>query len=65
MIDKKLLDYLVCPVSKAPLRVDYDTSELVCDSSRLAYPIENGIPVMLESRARAVKTQDSATEQNA
>ncbi len=51
-MDKKLLEILVCPVSKAPLRYDSDHQELVCETSRLAYPIRDGIPIMLESEAR-------------
>lgn len=51
-MDKKLLEILVCPVSKAPVRYDADHQELVCETSRLAYPIRDGIPVMLESEAR-------------
>jgi uncharacterized protein YbaR (Trm112 family) len=51
-MDKKLLDILVCPVSKAPLVYDRTRQELVCAESRLAYPIRDGIPVMLEGEAR-------------
>jgi uncharacterized protein YbaR (Trm112 family) len=51
-MDKKLLDILVCPVTKAPLIYDKKRQELVCKESRLAYPIRDGIPVMLESEAR-------------
>lgn len=51
-MDKKLLDILVCPVSKAPLKYDRERQELVCKASRLAYPIRDGIPVLLESEAR-------------
>jgi len=58
-MDKKLLEILVCPVSKAPLIYDQDKQELVCKASRLAYPIRNGIPVMLESEARRL-TDDEA-----
>ena len=49
-IDKKLLDILVCPVSKGPLEQIGD--ELVCQTSKLAYPIKDGIPVMLPEEAR-------------
>ena len=52
IMDKKLLDILVCPISKAPLKYDKQRQELVCKASRLAYPIRDGIPVMLESEAR-------------
>ena len=51
-MDKKLLEILVCPVSKAPLHYDAEHQELVCETSRLAYPIRDGIPIMLESEAR-------------
>lgn len=51
-MDNKLLDLLVCPVSKAPLTLSDDGTELICTASRLAYPIRDGIPVMLESEAR-------------
>jgi uncharacterized protein len=52
MIDKRLLSILVCPVSKAPLEYDKDKDELICRASGLAYPVRDGIPVMLESEAR-------------
>ena len=51
-MDKKLLDILVCPVSKAPLVYDRTRQELICAESRLAYPVCDGIPVMLEAEAR-------------
>ena len=51
-MDKKLLSILVCPVSKAPLEYDSKANELVCRVSGLAYPIRDGIPVMLEGEAR-------------
>lgn len=58
MIDKDLLDILVCPVSKAPLRYDREAEELVCTASGLAYPIRDGIPVMLEDEARVLSTEE-------
>ena len=51
-MDKKLLEILVCPVTKAPLIYSKERQELICKASRLAYPIRDGIPVMLESEAR-------------
>lgn len=57
-MDNKLLDLLVCPVSKAPLRLSDDHKELVCDASRLAYPIRDGIPVMLEAEARELDSEE-------
>jgi uncharacterized protein YbaR (Trm112 family) len=50
----RLLDILVCPLCKGLLEYRRDTQELVCKADRLAYPIRDGIPVMLESDARKV-----------
>jgi len=58
-MDKKLLDILVCPVTKAPLTYDKQRQELVCKASRLAYPIRDGIPVMLESEARQLEDDET------
>lgn len=58
MIDEKLLSILVCPVSKAPLEYDRDKEELVCKASGLAYPVRDGIPVMLESEARQLTADE-------
>ncbi len=58
VIDKKLLDILVCPVSKAPLVYDKSNNELICKASALAYPIRDGIPVMLESEARQISLEE-------
>jgi len=58
MIDKKLLAMLVCPVSKAPLVYDEEKQELVCVASGLAYPIRDGIPVMLEDQAREMSLEE-------
>ena len=57
-VDKKLLSILVCPVSKAPLEYNSETNELVCRASGLAYPIRDGIPVMLEGEARALTADE-------
>ena len=57
-MDKKLLSILVCPVSKAPLVFNKDSKELVCSASGLAYPIRDGIPVMLESEARLLTADE-------
>ena len=58
MIDKKLLSILVCPVSKAPLEYDEENQELLCKASGLAYPIRDGIPVMLEQEARQLSADE-------
>ena len=57
-VDKKLLSILVCPVSKAPLEYDEAKQELICRASGLAYPIREGIPVMLESQARQLDVDE-------
>ena len=54
-IDEWLLEILVCPQSKAPLRPDEEAGELVCDESGLAYPIRDGIPVLLVDEARKIE----------
>lgn len=53
-MDKRLLEILVCPICKGPLRYDKAKSELICRADRLAYPIRDDIPVMLEEEARSV-----------
>jgi uncharacterized protein YbaR (Trm112 family) len=57
-MDPKLLDILVCPITKGPLEYDREHQELISRSAGLAYPIRDGIPVMLESEAR--KLDDAA-----
>ena len=59
-MDKKLLDLLVCPVTKGPLIYDRDKQELISKSARLAYPIRDGIPVMLEDEARELTEEEVA-----
>ena len=51
-VDPALLEILVCPVTKGPLRYDRARGELVSDAARLAYPIRDGIPIMLPDEAR-------------
>ena len=58
MLDKKLLEILVCPVSKAPVEYDEAKQELVCKASGLAYPVRDGIPVMLETEARQLSADE-------
>ena len=59
-MDKKLLDILVCPSCKGPLVLDKKKSELICKADRLAYPIREDIPVMLEDEARRVTDEEFA-----
>lgn len=49
--DKKLLDIVACPTCKGKLEYDKDAQQLICKAERLAYPITEGIPVLLENRA--------------
>ena len=58
-MDQKLLELLVCPVTKGPLIYDRDRQELVSKSARLAYPIRDGIPVMLEEEARKLTPEEA------
>ena len=51
-VDPKLLEILVCPVTKQPLRYDETAQELISDAAGLAYPIRDGIPIMLADEAR-------------
>jgi uncharacterized protein YbaR (Trm112 family) len=53
-MDKKLLELLVCPVTKGRLIYQSESQELISKSARLAYPIKDGIPLMLESEARVL-----------
>ncbi len=53
-VDPKLLEILVCPVTKGPLRYDREREELVSERAHLAYPIRDGIPIMLPSEARSL-----------
>ena len=54
-IDPKLMEILVCPVSKGPLRYDAEHQELISDQAGLAYPIRDGIPIMLPDEARTIE----------
>ena len=51
-VDPKLLEILVCPLTKGPLRYDAEAQELISDQAGLAYPIRDGIPIMLVDEAR-------------
>ena len=58
-MDPKLLEILVCPVTKGPLVYDKTRQELISKSARLAYPIKDGIPVMLEEEARKLTPEET------
>ena len=53
--DPKMLEALICPMTHGPLHFDSDTQELLSKSANLAYPIRNGIPILLEDEARLIK----------
>ena len=57
-MDPKLVEILVCPICKGPLVWKKDAQELVCKPDRLAFPVKNGIPVMLEEDARTLRPDE-------
>ncbi len=57
-MDKKLLSILACPICKGELKYNKEASELICKADALAFPIRDGIPVMLENEARALTTDE-------
>lgn len=57
-LDPKLLEILVCPLTKAPLHLSRDKTELVSKAARLAFPIRDGIPVLLEEEARQLAADE-------
>jgi len=60
-VDSKLLEILVCPLTKGPLRFDKNRQELISDQAKLAYPIRDGIPIMLVEEARALNENEIKT----
>ena len=58
-IDPKLLEILVCPLTKAPLRYDRAAQELISEEAGLAYPIRDGIPIMLVDEARPLRPEET------
>src|ERR1043166_4684853 len=61
-IDPKLLEILVCPLTKAPLRYDRAAQELISEQAGLAYPIRDGIPIMLVDEARPLRDDEKAAK---
>ncbi len=59
-VDPKLLEILVCPLTKAPLHYNKGAQELVCKQSGLAYPIRDGIPIMLPEEARELSDAEKS-----
>ncbi len=60
-MDTKLLELLVCPVTKGPLQYQVQTQELISRSARLAYPIRDGIAVLIEAEARPLSDEEIGT----
>lgn len=58
VMDPKLLELLVCPVTKGPLRFDKERQELISQSARLAYPVRDGMPILLENEARPLEDSE-------
>lgn len=57
-VDPKLLEVLVCPQTRTPLRYDKQRQELISDAARLAYPVRDGVPIMLIDEAREVEPEE-------
>ena len=57
-MDPKLLDILACPLCKSAVQFDQENNELICKADGLAFPIRDGIPVMLENQARTLTTDE-------
>ena len=60
-IDPKLLEILICPLTKSTLRYDAEREELISDKARLAYPIRDGIPIMLPDEARPLDADETVS----
>ena len=60
-MDAKFLDILVCPLCKGPLVFDKAQQELICKGDRLAFPVRDGIPMMLETEARDLPPEEEVT----
>lgn len=60
-MDTRLMELLVCPVCKGPLRHDHEAHELICNADRLAFPIRDGMAIMLEAQARALDAPTTTT----
>lgn len=54
-MDRKLLDIIACPICKGELEYNKEQQTLICHKDKLAYPVRNGIPVLLESEAKAIE----------
>ncbi|KRT55929.1 Trm112 family protein [endosymbiont of Ridgeia piscesae] len=61
-MDKKLLEILACPLCKGKLHYDKKAAELICRADRLAFPVRDGIPVMLQEEARELPADEEVPE---
>ena len=61
-IDPRLLEILVCPLTKGPLRYDREAQELISEEAGLAYPLRDGIPIMLVDEARRLRDEEKPTK---
>ena len=61
-VDPKLLEILVCPLTKSPLSYNHQTQELISEQAGLAYPIRDGIPIMLIDEARQIGNEDENSD---
>lgn len=63
-MNSKILDILACPICKGTIYLSKDKKHLICFNDKLAYPIENGIPVMLEDKAKTLTLEELDKEKN-
>lgn len=61
-MESRLLEILVCPLCKGPLRYERDAQELICRADKLAFPIRDGVPIMLENEARSLVSTENPAE---
>lgn len=61
-MESRLLEILVCPLCKGPLRYERDAQELICRADKLAFPIRDGVPIMLENEARSLVSTENPVE---
>ncbi|WP_421855989.1 Trm112 family protein [Oricola sp.] len=62
-IDPKLLELLVCPLTKTQLRFDAEAGELLSDAAKLAYPVRGGVPIMLPAEARSLEDAETGSHE--
>jgi uncharacterized protein YbaR (Trm112 family) len=60
LLDESIMEYLVCPISKYPVRYDAERGLIICPEIRVAYPIRNGIPILVPTEGRILKDDEEA-----